>query len=204
MVTQPRSASDHPATGKFDYPIFHAETRADWRAWLAANHDRERGVWLCWWKPATRRPAVTYEEAVLEALCYGWIDSTMGTLDDERRLQLVTPRRPRSTWTRLNRRRIAELEEAGLMTPAGRRAVAVARDNGWWTIYEPVEALEVPDDLATALARVPDAEASWVGFPPSAKKQMLWWVLSAMQQATRDRRVEAIVESAARGERAQG
>ncbi|HYI60661.1 MAG TPA: hypothetical protein VEW93_02530 [Acidimicrobiales bacterium] len=138
MAAVPRSASEHPATWKFDMPIFHAESRAAWRAWLQANHGSERGVWLCSWRGSTGRPVCPYPEAVEEAICFGWIDSTVSVLDEERALQLMTPRKPKSSWTRLNRRRVAAMEEAGLMAEAGRRAVEVARQNGWWTIYDPV------------------------------------------------------------------
>ena len=103
----------------------------------------------------------------------------MNTLDDERGLQLMTPRKPRSGWTRLNRRRVAALEEQGRMTDAGRRAVEAAKANGWWTIYDAVEDLIEPDELAAALDAAPAARAAWDGFPPSARKQMLWSVVSA-------------------------
>jgi uncharacterized protein YdeI (YjbR/CyaY-like superfamily) len=200
----PPSASAHPPTWKFDYPIFHAETRAAWRAWLAAHHAQERGVWLASWKPVTGRPAVPYEEAVEEALCVGWIDSTVNALDEERGLQMMTRRKPRSTWTRLNRRRVAALEAAGLMTDAGRRAVEVARANGWWTILDPVEDLLEPDDLAAALDDVPVARTQWDAFPPSARKAMLWWVISAVRPETRATRIARIVAEARDGRRAQG
>jgi uncharacterized protein YdeI (YjbR/CyaY-like superfamily) len=143
-------------------------------------------------------------EAVEEALCFGWIDSTVYVLDDERGLQLMTPRKPKSTWTRLNRQRVADLEAAGLMTDAGRRAAAVAQANGWWTIIDPVEDLVEPDDLAAALDGSPAARHAWDGFTPSARRQMLWWVISAGRPETRARRVAEIVTSAARGERAKG
>jgi len=204
MATSPPTASDHPAEWTFGYPIFHAETRAQWRAWLEANHGSVRGVWLCSWRRATDRPACPYPEAVEEAICFGWIDSTVNVLDDERTLQLMTPRKPRSTWTRLNRQRVADMEAAGLMTDAGRRAVEVAKGNGWWTIYDPVEDLVEPDELAAALDADPAARTAWDGFPPSARKQMLWWVISAAKPDTRARRVAAIVEAAAEGRRAQG
>ena len=204
MHDVPASASDHPATWKFDYPIFHAETRAAWRAWLAANHAELPGVWLASWKRGTGRPAVPYEEAVEEALCFGWIDSTVNTLDEERGLQLMTPRRPRSGWTRLNRQRVARLEAAGLMTEAGRRAVAVAQENGWWTISDSVEDLVEPDDLGTALDEVPAAREHWDGFPPSARKQMLWTLVTASKPETRAKRIAKIVAEAAEGRRAAG
>ena len=204
MGDVPATASDHPATWKFDYPIFHAERRADWRAWLAANHATVRGVWLASWKRTTGRPAVPYEEAVEEALCFGWIDSTVNTLDAERGLQLMTPRRPRSGWTRLNRQRVARLEAAGLMTDAGRRAVAVAQENGWWTISDSVEDLVEPDDLGTALDDVPAAREHWDGFPPHARKMMLWSLVTASKPETRAKRIAKIVTEAAEGRRAAG
>jgi uncharacterized protein YdeI (YjbR/CyaY-like superfamily) len=200
----PASASEHPATWKFDMPIFHAESRAAWRAWLVENHASERGVWLCSWKAKTGRPACPYPEAVEEALCFGWIDSTVNTLDEERGLQLMTPRKPKSSWTRLNKQRVADMEAAGLMTDAGRRAVVVARVNGYWTMFDEVEDLVEPPDLAAALDAVPEARAHWDGFPASPRKMMLGWLVTAAREETRQRRIVAIVEKAAEGERAQG
>jgi uncharacterized protein YdeI (YjbR/CyaY-like superfamily) len=204
MAVEPPSSSEHPATWKFGYPIYHAETRAQWRSWLAANHDGVPGVWLCSWRAQGNGPVCPYPDAVEEAICFGWIDSTVNVLDERRALQLMTPRRPKSGWTRLNRRRAADMESAGLMTDAGRRAIDVAQRNGWWTISDTVEDLVVPDDLANALDRNPTAREHWNGFPPSARKAMLWWVVTAAQETTRATRVEAIVEKAAHGQRAQG
>jgi uncharacterized protein YdeI (YjbR/CyaY-like superfamily) len=204
MNSVPPSSSAHPATWKFDYPIYHAESRAQWRAWLEANHDAAPGVWLCSWRAVTGRPTCAYPEVVEEAICFGWIDSTANRLDDDRGLQLLTPRKPKSTWTRLNRQRVADMEAAGLMTDAGRRAVDAARGNGWWTILDPVEDLVEPDDLSVALDADPTARSAWDTFPPSARKAMLWWVISAVKPDTRARRIETIVAKAMRGERAQG
>ena len=204
MPSTPPSSSDHPDTWKFGYPIYHAETRAQWRSWLAANHESTPGVWLCSWKASSGRPACPYPEVVEEAICFGWIDATVNSLDGERGLQLITPRQARSTWTRLNRQRVADMEAQGLITDAGRRAVERARESGWWTIYDPVEDLVEPDDLAAALDADPSARTSWDGFPPSARKAMLWWVISAARVDTRERRIATIVEKATRGDRAQG
>ena len=204
MVAAPPSSSAHPATWKFDYPIYHAESRVQWRAWLEAHHGSAPGVWVCSWKGATGKPACPYPEVVEEAICFGWIDSTVNPLDDERALQLLTPRKAKSGWTRLNRQRAADMEAAGLMTDAGRRAIEVARANGWWTIYDPVEDLLEPDELAAALDADVSARRHWDGFPPSARKQMLWWVISAAKPETKASRVATIVEQAARGERARG
>ncbi len=204
MDSVPVTSSNHPPTGNFGYPIYHAESRSQWRSWLEANHDRQKGVWLCSWRSTNGGSRCPYPEAVEEAICFGWIDSTQRTLDEDRALQLFTPRKAKSTWTRLNRKRFADMEAAGLMTDAGRRAVEVAQGNGWWTILDPVEDLIEPPSLAAALDALPDARTSWDGFPPSARKMMLWWVISAVKDETRERRIATIVAKAAIGERAQG
>ena len=204
MIELPPTCSDHPPTWKFDFPIYHAESRAQWRAWLQINHDRERGMWLCSWKSATGRPTCPYPEAVEEALCFGWIDSTAVTLDPERGLQLMTQRKAKSTWTRLNRRRVADMETAGLMTESGRRPVAVAQANGFWTILDTVEDLIEPDDLVAAFAQNHAARKSWDSFPASPRKQMLTWIVLAGRPETRSARIATIVAAAAQGERAKG
>jgi uncharacterized protein YdeI (YjbR/CyaY-like superfamily) len=204
LTAFPPSSSDHPETWKFGYPIYHAETRAQWRAWLGANHDAARGVWLCSWRAPSGKPRCPYPEVVEEAICFGWIDSTVNPLDEHRGLQLLTPRRPKSAWTRLNRQRAADMECAGLMTDAGRQVVEIARGNGWWTIADPVEDLVEPDNLATALNANAAARSAWDGFPPSARKMMLWWVISATKDDTKAIRIATIVAKATTGERAQG
>ena len=137
------------------------------------------------WRKASGREAVPYAQLVEEAICFGWIDSTVNILDDERGLQLMTPRQPKSTWTRLNRQRVAALEADGRMTESGRAAVEIAQANGYWTIYDPVEDLIEPPELAAALDASRSARAAWDAFPASARKQMLWWVISAAKPETR-------------------
>ncbi len=171
MTHVPPSSSDHPEKWKFDYPIYHAETRAQWRAWLESNHADTPGVWLCSWRPTTGKLVCPYPEVVEEAICFGWIDSTVNILDDERGMQLITPRKAKSTWTRLNRQRFADMESAGWMTDAGRRAAEVARENGWWTISDSVEDLIEPEDLTVALDASAPARASWGGSPQAPARR---------------------------------
>ncbi|MCP3937850.1 MAG: hypothetical protein GY708_21085 [Actinomycetia bacterium] len=202
---QPRpSASDHPATGRFDYPIYHVETRPQWRSWLERNHTTTRGVWLCSWRTGTGRLRCPYPEVVEEAICFGWIDSTATLLDDDRGLQLITPRKAKSPWSRLNRQRATDMERLGLMTEAGRAQIDAAKANGWWTISDQVEDLQEPTDLTTALDQHPQARANWDRFPPSARKQMLWRIVSAARPATRASRIAATIAEAANGRQAQG
>jgi uncharacterized protein YdeI (YjbR/CyaY-like superfamily) len=200
----PPSTSEHPATWTFGFPVYHPASRAAWRAWLEANHEQERGAWVVSWRTRSGREPVAYEDLVLEALCFGWIDSTVNVLDDDRGMIMVTRRKPRSSWTRLNRQRVADLESEGLMTDAGRRAVEAAKANGWWNLTDSVEDLIEPDDLVGALDVVPPARRAWNGFPPSARKQMLWWVVSAAKPETRARRIATIVSEATAGRRAKG
>jgi uncharacterized protein YdeI (YjbR/CyaY-like superfamily) len=196
--------SDHPATWKFDYPVVHAETREQWREWLTANAASTRGVWLCSWRTPTGRPRCPYPEAVEEAICFGWVDSTATNLDEERGLQLYTPRRAKSSWTRLNRQRAAEMEAQGLMTDLGRAAIAAAQASGWWTILDSVEDLVEPPELVAALDATPLARQAWDAFSPSARKIMLWQIVSAARPETKAARAALIASEAAEGRRAYG
>lgn len=204
MPHDPPTASDHPPAWKFGFPIFHPADVAAWRAWLQHHHRTERGVWVASWRKGSGRSAVPYEQLVEEAICFGWIDSTVNTLDDERGLQLMTPRKAKSGWTRLNRQRVAALEADGRMTDAGRAAVEVAKANGWWLLYDSVEDLVEPPDLAEALDGSASARRAWDGFPPSARKQMLWWVITAAKPETRAVRIATVVARAEEGRRAAG
>lgn len=173
----------------------HLTTASEWHDWLADNHTRKQGVWLVSYKPRTGKPAIAYEEAVCEALCYGWIDSTYRSLDDERGMLWWSPRRKGSLWAASNKARVERLEAAGRMTDAGRAKIEQARADGSWQLLEPVEALVVPDDLAAAFDARPEAWARWEGFAPTARRAYLLWVYTAKRAATRGRRVR---ETAAR------
>ena len=193
-MTEALAPDGKPMVGPFD--------RARWRAWLIANHTSSKGVYLVSWRRTTGRRSVPYEEAVEEALCVGWVDATGRTLDEERGLQWFAPRRPRSGWARSNKERVARLEAAGLLLPAGLAAIEEAKRNGAWTLLDDVEDLVVPADLAEALAAAPPAAESWDAFPRSARRAMLEWVVQARRPATRAERIARIADAAARGERA--
>lgn len=180
----------------------HPQTRAEWRAWLAQHHMDATGVWLISYKKATGKPRVEYEEAVEEALCFGWIDSKGSKLDDERTMLWFAPRRPGSGWSRPNKERVERLMAAGLMAPAGLAKIEAAKADGSWSALDAVEALEAPPDLLEALAANPPAQQYWDAFPRSAKRSILEWIGNAKRPETRARRVEETARLAAENVRA--
>jgi uncharacterized protein YdeI (YjbR/CyaY-like superfamily) len=181
---------------------FHAETRQQWRAWLAEHHADSPRVWVVTWKRATGRPAPSYEELVEEALCYGWVDSTAGTVDDERAIMRFTPRKPGSGWARTNKVRVERLVAEALMAAAGLAVVRRAQDDGSWSLLDDVENLVVPADLAAALDALPPARANFDAFPPSARKHILAWLVQAKRAETREGRVRKAAELAQQNKRA--
>lgn len=167
----------------------HPLTRAEWRAWLEVNHARAEGVWMISYKKASGKPAVTYDEAVEEALCFGWVDSKPGKLDDERTMLYFAPRKAGSGWARPNKVRVERLIGAGLMTPAGQAKIDAAKADGSWAMLDAVEDLLIPPDLAEALAGYPAAAANFAAFPRSARRGILEWIVQAKTVATRAKRV---------------
>ena len=187
-----------------DAPLVEADDRETWHAWLAANHATTAGVWLVTWRPKSGRVGLDYEAAIEEALCFGWVDSTGGRVDDERGKLYFAPRKPRSGWAATNKARIERLIAEGRMAPAGLAAIERAKANGSWEVLDSVERLEVPDDLAAALAAQPPAAANFEAFPPSARKMLLGWVAQARRPETRATRISKVAAAAARNERAVG
>lgn len=180
-----------------NYERVEIRSRPEWRDWLRTHHDRSSGVWLVTFHKSVPRWHVPYSEVVDEAIAFGWVDSQPRTLDDQRSQLLVTPRRPTSSWSRANKQRVERLERAGLMTEAGRRAVALAQANGAWTALDQVEQLVEPDDLQVALLRHAGARENWDGFPRSAKRAILEWIASAKKPETRGRRITETARLAA-------
>lgn len=175
----------------------HPLSRAEWRAWLAENHTRITGVWLVMYKKATGKPRVDYDEAVEEALCFGWIDSKGNKLDDERSLLWFTPRKAKTGWSKPNKERIERMLATGQMMPAGLAKIEAAKQDGSWSALDAVEALEIPADLETALAANPIAAQHFATFPRSAKRGILEWISNAKTAETRAKRVEETARLAA-------
>ena len=170
-----------------------------WRSWLQAHHASSTGVWLVFAKKHTGLPTVSYNDAVEEALCFGWIDSIMHPVDDRFYKQAFTPRKSKSAWSQSNKDRVERLRAAGLMTAAGEAAVARAKESGSWDVLSGVEALEIPPELQKALNANKTSKKNWQAFTPSQQKQFLYWLRDAKREATRMERISTIVELVARG-----
>jgi uncharacterized protein YdeI (YjbR/CyaY-like superfamily) len=182
-------------------PKVHPTSRQQWREWLAANHDSDNGVWVVSWRSHTGKPTLAYVDLIEEALCFGWVDSTGKTLDEERGMLWFARRKPGSGWARTNKERIARLEAAGLIEETGRRVIERAKADGSWTLLDGVEDLKVPDDLKAAFDQHPGSFAQWERFPPSARKMALAWVVQAKRPETRAARVLEVARKSQTGMR---
>lgn len=181
---------------------FQPESLAEWRAWLMENHARPQGVWLITYKKGSGKPRIDYGESVEEALCFGWVDSKANKLDEERSMLWFAPRKPRTGWSRSNKERVERLISDGRMMPPGLAKIEAAKADGSWNKLDAVEALEVPPDLADALAGVPNAAANFAAFPRSARRGILEWIVQAKTPETRAKRIEETARLAGENVRA--
>jgi uncharacterized protein YdeI (YjbR/CyaY-like superfamily) len=180
-----------------DQEALYATSRDEWRRWLERHHAESQGVWLVFYKKHTGRPSLPYEHAVEEALCFGWIDSLVKRLDEDRYIQKFSPRKKTSAWSALNKKRVQRLIRLGRMTEAGLAAIEEAKRSGSWTRLDRVEKLEeLPPELKKALTADRKARKFFTAASPSVKKQFLWWLESAKREETRKKRIAVIVKLA--------
>jgi uncharacterized protein YdeI (YjbR/CyaY-like superfamily) len=172
---------------------FLASTTADWRAWLAQNCQSEKEVWLVIYHSDSGTPSVRYHEAIEHALCYGWIDSQARKRDADSSCLRFTPRSPHSTWSRVNRQRAVRMIELGLMTEPGQALIELARASGTWQVLPDAESSAIPDDLRELLDRNEAARKNFQNFPPSSKRLILEWIVTARKPDTRQRRINQTV-----------
>lgn len=180
---------------------FTPKSRRAWRTWLEANHDAKPEVWLVFYKRHTGKPTLSYNDAVEEAVCFGWIDGVKRRIDDERYMHRFSPRKPDSAWSATNRRRATRMEKAGLMTQAGRKAVKTAKRHGTWQAAAPDVDVTVPAELAARLAEHGQAAAFFESLAPSYRQQFTGWINMAKRKETRQRRIDESVALLARGEK---
>ncbi|HKG05473.1 MAG TPA: YdeI/OmpD-associated family protein [Pedobacter sp.] len=179
--------------------IFYPLSPTDWRKWLAENHLSKQAVWLVCYNKSSGKKSLTWSESVEVALCFGWIDSKKIKIDDERTHQFFSKRKPNGTWSKINKQKVVQLIEKGLMTEAGYKGIEAAKQNGSWTILDEVEELIVPEDLRAELQNKPAAREFFENLSKSSKKALLQWIVLAKQVETRQRRIAEIVECAEQG-----
>ncbi|WP_046759125.1 YdeI/OmpD-associated family protein [Kordia jejudonensis] len=170
----------------------------EWREWLQKNHDTSTGIYLIFYKVSSATESMRWEEAVKEALCFGWIDSTVKKLDDERRRQYFCPRKPKSVWSKLNKSYIVQLTAENKMHESGTQKMIDAIKDGSWTALDDVENLVVPKDLQTAFDNSPKAFQNYQNFSPSYRKSYLYWLNQAKRETTRKKRITEIIRFCAK------
>jgi len=172
-------------------------SREEWRSWLQINHRLKQSVWLVYYKKKSATASITYNDAVDEALCFGWIDSTRKSLDQETFMQFFCRRKPNSVWSKVNKGKIKRLMEEGLMTQAGLESIETAKQNGSWIILDEVEELIIPQDLENAFMLYPGAKQYFLSLSKSVRKRMLQWLVFAKRSETREKRITEIAKLAA-------
>ena len=199
-------STDMPRIDESDDPVspdgkhvLAPPSRNAWREWLASNLDRTEGLWIVYRKKSSSLDGPVYDDLVEEALCFGWIDSRVRRVDDDRTMQWFSPRREGGVWSALNKERIERLIGAGYMTEVGQAAIDRAKTDGSWSQFDEVDALVVPPDLQTALEAAPEAVTAYEALGDSAKKEYLWWIHSAKRPATRANRIEETIRRLSSG-----
>jgi uncharacterized protein YdeI (YjbR/CyaY-like superfamily) len=173
----------------------YVTNRDEWRTWLKKNHNSRKEVWLVYYKKHTTKPRIPYEKAVEEALCFGWIDSTVKKLDKETYAQKFTPRKANSRWSELNQKRALKMIKAGRMAEAGLAKIRKAKDNGKWSETAQVKKeFVLPPRLKKVLMRNEKAWKNFNNLAPSYKRLYAGWILSAKREETRQRRLKEAME----------
>jgi len=180
---------------------FYVNSKEEWRQWLEENHHIEQSVWLICNTRKSNLPNVYWTELVDEALCFGWIDSTRKTVDEGSFMQLFSRRKPKSTWSKINKEKVQKLIEHNLMTKAGFETIRIAKENGSWNILDSVEDLTIPEDLMEAFKIHEGSEVYFLSLSKSIKKMLLQWIILAKRPETRKNRINEIATHAAQNKK---
>lgn len=171
----------------------HPKSRKQWRTWLQKNHQKKDAVWMICYRKETGRPTLAWSDAVDEALCFGWIDSIRKSIDGEKFVQRFSKRKPKSTWSKINKQKIKRLTKEGLMTEAGLKIIETAKQNGYWSILDDVEELIIPADLEKAFKKKRGSKKYFMKLNRSTKRLLLLGLVMAKTAATRTKRISEIV-----------
>lgn len=178
---------------KKEIETFYPESRLEWRRWLKTNHAKKQSVNVIMYKKESNKPTINWSDAVDEALCFGWIDSTRRPLDGEKFMQLFSRRKSSGTWSKINKEKVTLLIDKGLMTPAGLDCIEKAKQNGSWTILDEVEELIIPKDLEKAFRLQPGSKKHFLSLSQSVRKYYLSQLVLAKRPGTREKRIGEIV-----------
>lgn len=175
--------------------IFYPSSQIEWRLWLEQNHNTKQFVWVVFYNKTSKKPTISWSNAVDEALCFGWIDSKKVKIDAETYRQYFSKRKPKSIWSKINKEKILQLTEEKKMSKAGFDIIEIAKKNGSWTMYDEVEDLILPKDLEVEFEKSANANFFY-NLSNSNKKMILYWLVSAKTTETRQKRIAEIIESA--------
>jgi uncharacterized protein YdeI (YjbR/CyaY-like superfamily) len=176
-----------------DKDLHYFKNAQEWRNWLHDNHATSKGVHLVFYRVTSTFESMRWEEAVQVAICYGWIDSTVRKIDEDRRKQMFTPRKDKSVWSKLNKTYIEKLIADNLMHDSGLKKIETAKLNGSWTSLDHVEELVIPDDLQEAFNQNSLAYEHYQNFSRSYRKSYLYWLNQAKRAETRCVRIAEII-----------
>ena len=178
-------------------------SRDDLHRWLLENHTQTESIWLVIFKKHVADKHVNHWDIVDEGLCFGWIDSRVAKLDEDRSMLLFSPRKPTSAWSRVNKDRLEKLFAENRMQPSGLKSIEIAKENGSWEKIDQATSAEPPQDFLDALNASEAAKENWAKFPPSSRRAILEWILLAKRPETRANRIQETVQKAAQGVRAR-
>lgn len=171
------------------------KSREDWRQWLEENHRSKSSVWLVYYSKKSNVPSISWREAVDEALCFGWIDSTTKKVNDSSFIQYFSKRKPESIWSKINKEVVQFLIDNERMTAAGFKSIEIAKENGSWTILDEVEELIIPAVLEIAFNKHKGSKDYFLSLSKSKRKMILSWIVLAKRQETKQKRIDEVVES---------
>lgn len=176
---------------------FYPASKQEWRSWLKKNHKLKQAVWMVCYKKDSDKPSISWSDAVDEAICFGWIDSIRKSIDHECYIQFYSKRKPNSVWSKINKEKVEQLTKKGRISTAGFASIALAKQNGSWTILDAVETLEIPMDLEREFKSNPGSKDYFLSLSKSVRKSILQWLVLAKRPETRLNRISEIAELAA-------
>jgi len=174
---------------KDDLSKVEVKSLAELQKWLRKNHTQKESVWLVTYKKIIPEFYIEYSDVVDELLCFGWIDSLPRKLDETRKMLRISPRKPKSVWSKINRDKVEKMIAAGKMNKAGLEIIKLAKENGSWDVLKPVDSNLVPNDLKLVFSKHPNSEKNFAAFPASTRRAILEWIVQAKTETTRQKRI---------------